>query len=126
MFREVVEDVWEEWDVWCWHKLTGRVQSEDIAAAEELARFRERLLPLLDQPRTHMTDEEQRAWVRYEQAVAAIAPRVSEASRAGRLLWPLRQILPFWSIFHWNRMAFDTGQQHLLAMLMIAVLSPKW
>jgi thiopeptide-type bacteriocin biosynthesis protein len=126
IFRAAVEDIWEEWDLWCWHTLTGRLRPEDLTAAADLVSLRSELLPILDQPRTHMTDEEGQEWVRYEESARSIGSSVAEASRTGRLLWPLRQILPFWSIFHWNRMAFDAICQQRLAMLMVATLSPKW
>lgn len=126
MFSAAAGDAWEEWDVWCHHRLTGRVQENDIIAAESLASFREALLPLFADPQGHMTDDEGAAWNRYTDEVRTIAPCVREAAQSGKLLWPLRQILPFWSIFHWNRMAFGLECQRRLAIMMIAVLSPKW
>lgn len=132
-FRALVEDQWELWDVWCGQFLTGRLDIGEIAVqaipAAELERLRQELLPLFEDAEclaTGMSQQEAALWQAYEAGLSTLLPRCIAARDQGKLLWSLRQILPFWAIFHWNRMAFDERQQRRLALLMTQVLCPKW
>ncbi len=131
--RQVVEDESELLDLWCNMALTGRLPDPpgsgsqgDIQAAEAV---RGAFLPLL---RDHylvlerMTDAELRP-----------APRIPIPTSRNRHPSPpgggigfpalgVRTILPFWIIFHWNRMGFDLVRQRRLAFLMTRILHPKF
>ena len=132
-FREVVSDDWELWDLWCHHCLTGRLCQQDLQLdAQDLAGLRDlraEVLPLLRVPGVRagkFSTAEERLWSDYESSVDTPAARMRCAAANGELLWGARQILPFWAVFHWNRMAFDFAQQRGLARLMVRVLHPKW
>jgi|CXWL01.1.fsa_nt_gi thiopeptide-type bacteriocin biosynthesis protein len=130
LFSSVTEDEWEEWDIWCGQLLTGRLDATDLLAPPNgVEALRDELFPLLRNAqfaRGRMSDEEAEIWDFYESSVHKLAIGVRYAAHAGEMLWPMRQILPFWAIFHWNRMGFDFRLQKRMAALMFAILSPKW
>ena len=62
---------------------------------------------------------------RYLRANSVVARELVRAHRAGELLYPPRQLLPFWIIFHWNRWGFGLNEQVTLAHGVEHLLSPK-
>jgi thiopeptide-type bacteriocin biosynthesis protein len=133
LLRQVTEDEWELWDVWTKMTLTGRLPAEpsldpgEPVIARALA-LRPSLLPLLrDDERAfaRACPEEAAALRRYRQGLPALVQALRRARSEGALAWGLREILPFWIIFHWNRMGFDLLRQQQMALLMAAVLNPK-
>jgi len=129
LLNKVTGDRWELWDVWCNMQLTGRLAAEDLTPPSDLAELRAEMLPFLFDASTatrKMTAREGQIWECYKENVAALVAKIREAGRTGQLLWPLRQILPFWVVFHWNRMGFGIERQRRLARAMAVVLSTKW
>jgi thiopeptide-type bacteriocin biosynthesis protein len=129
LLREIVADKWERWDVWCKMKLAGRALSDrETAQALECSRpARQELAEFLDDPvrtRQRLSDRERRIVDEYCAALPAVAAEIGRALEHAALLWPLREILPFWIVFHWNRMTFDLDVQRQMAFLMTAVSSP--
>ncbi|MEU2030744.1 thiopeptide-type bacteriocin biosynthesis protein [Nocardia amamiensis] len=125
LLRRLCDD-WERWDVWCKLALTGRLVG-DAAGAVDLSRSRATRLLLSHQARIlgAAGEPERKMFARYDTALDELCPEIQAAVDAGRLLWGLREILPFWMVFHWNRMAFDFETQKLLAATGAAALSPK-
>ena len=126
----VVGDNWELWDAWCNLSLTGRTLPEPArgAAAKELAARRDVLVEIVHEParfiaelsageqallRDHATAHD--AWIR----------NVRDAVKREQLLWGMREILPFYAIFHWNRFGFSTALQSVLSYFMERVLDPR-
>jgi thiopeptide-type bacteriocin biosynthesis protein len=125
LLRRLCDD-WERWDVWCKLALTGRLV-DDAAGAVDPSRARATRLLLSHQARIlgAAGEPERELFARYDAALDELCPDIQEAVDAGRLLWGLREILPFWMVFHWNRMAFDFETQKSLAATVAAALSPK-
>jgi thiopeptide-type bacteriocin biosynthesis protein len=119
-------DDWERWDVWCKLSLTGRL-AEDAAGNVDPARARSARLLLSHQARIlgAASEPERTLFTRYDAALDELVPHIDAAVQASDLLWGLREILPFWIVFHWNRMRFDAATQQSLAATMVAALSPK-
>ena len=130
--RKVTEDEWELWDVWCKMALTGRlpgpVYDETAVDSTQLATVREAFLPLLRDSTVTLacvSAAERTILAHYREKLPPIVTRLLEARDSGALLWGLREILPFWIIFHWNRMGFDLDRQRLLTLVMTRILDPK-
>jgi thiopeptide-type bacteriocin biosynthesis protein len=125
LLRRLCDD-WERWDVWCKLTLTGRL-TDAAARTVDPSRARATRLLLSHQSRIlrAASEPERTLFARYDAALDEIAPDIDAAVNAGTLLWGLREILPFWIVFHWNRMRFDAATQDSLGALMVAALSPK-
>lgn len=125
LLRRLCDD-WERWDVWCKLALTGRLV-DDAADAVDLSRSRAIRLLLSHQARIlgAASEPERTLFAQYDAALDELCPEIQAAVDAGRLLWGLREIVPFWMVFHWNRMAFDFETQKRLAATVAAALSPK-
>jgi thiopeptide-type bacteriocin biosynthesis protein len=125
LLRRLYDD-WERWDVWCKLTLTGRLLHGAVGAVDP-SRSRATRMLLSHQPRIlgAASEPERMLFARYDAALDGLCPEIQDAVDAGRLLWGLREILPFWMVFHWNRMAFDFETQKSLAATVAAALSPK-
>ncbi|MEX1365470.1 MAG: thiopeptide-type bacteriocin biosynthesis protein [Nannocystaceae bacterium] len=133
LLRLVTDDDWELWDVWTKLSMTGRLpaklslEPDDPEVARALA-LRPRVMSLLrDEGRALACAGPRQALAlrRYGEGLPALAEALRRARCEGELAWGLRDILPFWIIFHWNRMGFDLLRQQQLALLMAVVLNPK-
>lgn len=122
-------DRWELWDLWCRMELTDRLEhpvgSRAWRAAAPSAPDRMRVLALLYGTGADPSEGEQRVLAAYATPLGSLVSDVHAAVDAGELTWPLRDILPFWVVTHWNRMAFPAPVQRRLTMLMTHVLCPK-
>lgn len=132
LLREVTGDAWERWDVWCRMESTGRalrLSDEAQAAAIERSRVaRQAIGDVIGDPERAirgLSSGERRIVDEYRRALPAIASELNHAHDHGQLLWGVRTILPFWIVFHWNRMAFDLHEQRWLTFLMTTLLSPR-
>jgi thiopeptide-type bacteriocin biosynthesis protein len=119
-------DGWECWDVWCKLALTGRLADEPARTVDP-SRARAARVLLSHQSRilSSASESERTLFSHYDAALDELVPEIEAAVNGGQLLWGLREILPFWIVFHWNRMRFDAGAQESLAAVMVAALSPK-
>jgi thiopeptide-type bacteriocin biosynthesis protein len=135
LFQRVTDDKWELWDLWCKMELTGRLRSGGRVRGDEpevlrARALRDRFMPFLDDEDAVLTRArtwggENHAFFRYAAAVPKMAMDLRLARAGGDLSWGLREILPFWVIFHWNRMGFDRARQELLSLVMSTILNPK-
>lgn len=132
LLRGATGDQWERWDVWCNMAATGRLRvpvgSSAWREAQPSPAVREALLALLGQParREWVVSEGETAILRrYTEQVRAVTADLRSAEQRGHLMWGLREILPFWIVFHWNRMGVGAADQQRLALAMTHVLSPK-
>jgi thiopeptide-type bacteriocin biosynthesis protein len=131
LLRSVVEDEMEVWDVWCQMELTGRLDraaikrySADSAGQPVQRRLRDQLREL--HFGGHRIAEPEGAFFEsYRSQIPAIAGRLRQLDQSGQLLWSVRHILPFWIIFHWNRMRFSLNRQRQLSRYMLRLYSPK-
>jgi thiopeptide-type bacteriocin biosynthesis protein len=130
--RQVTEDEWELWDLWCKLELTGRLpgppgtgsESDNVAAGA----VRKVFLPMLrdyESTLSRVSDAERKILLQYRQQLPRLVQRTRQAVESGVLLWGIREIIPFWIIFHWNRMGFDFHRQSRLAFLMSRILNPR-
>jgi thiopeptide-type bacteriocin biosynthesis protein len=132
LHRQATDDEYEVWDVWCKMELAGRqpqLPAEERAPAASRARTAARpILDLLRDPalaQARMTPEERAIHDRYCQSLPPVTNQLRAVASAGALCCPLREILPFVTIFHWNRMRFTIEQQRAISFLMSSALSPK-
>lgn len=131
LLRSVVGDEMEVWDVWCKMELTGRVDrsaikrySADNTGRPVPRRLRDQLRNIhFDSSR--IAEPEGALFDSYRAQTTEIARRLRRADEDGHLLWSVRHILPFWIIFHWNRMGFSLSRQRQLSRFMLRLYSPK-
>jgi thiopeptide-type bacteriocin biosynthesis protein len=130
--RQVVGDEWELWDLWHKMELTGRDLRVAGAARERaIDEAWKRGKPLLDLLRlndpelTWLPGPERDCLLQYRIKLPSLSARLRQLHSDGALLFPMREILPFWVIFHFNRMCFPADEQRFLSFLMSTVLSPK-
>jgi thiopeptide-type bacteriocin biosynthesis protein len=132
LLRAVTGDRWELWDVWCKLELAGRLPypagSSGWRDGAPPAEAQAAALALLEDGgvrRVGASPAEQEVLARWAAGVPALAADVARANQNGALLWGIREIVPFWVVFHWNRMAFSLDEQRRLALLMTHALSPR-
>lgn len=126
-FGHLVADDWEHWDVWCRFDTTGRLLAmksparvteetprPDSAQAWIRARFRGEPAPLSDVEHRIMSD--------VRRSIGLLQAKVHEMRFEMDV--PMRQVLPFWAAFHWNRMGFDLTTQRVLARLVVDSCAP--
>jgi thiopeptide-type bacteriocin biosynthesis protein len=131
LLRSVVEDEMEVWDVWCKMELTGRLNrsviqrySAESAGVPVQRRLRDQLREVYFGSQ-QIAGPESGLFESYRSQIAPIARRLRDLDQTGQLLWNVRHILPFWIIFHWNRMQFSLGRQRQLSSYMLRLYSPK-
>jgi len=127
LLREATGDEWERWDIWQKMELTGRLERMDKAtearALHESVRARRELAQFLFHSR-ELSSPEREIIAQYRETLPDIAQEIRQLHDTGRLLWPTREIIPFWIIFHWNRMAFSLEEQRRITFLMTELYSP--
>jgi thiopeptide-type bacteriocin biosynthesis protein len=131
LLRSVVEDELEVWDVWCKMELTGRLDrsaiqrySADSTGLPVQRRLRDQLREVYFGSR-RIAEPERAFFENYRSQIPLIARRFRDLNQTGQLLWSARHILPFWIIFHWNRMQFSLSRQRQLSRYMLRLYSPK-
>jgi thiopeptide-type bacteriocin biosynthesis protein len=129
--RLLTGDAWELWDAWCKLEWTGRLPEPGSpvwralappVSAQSAARA---LLEAGGSRRAGASDAEEAVIASFTEGIPALAEAAAQAQRSGALRCGLREVLPFWIVFHWNRMAFPEDQQKRLALLMSHALSPR-
>jgi len=132
LIARVAEDPWEQWDVWSEMRLTGRLvdhRSDDaVQLREDLDQNREILEPLLlrrEEVIADLTPEEKELVDTYTRCNQSVAGAFREAARARKLSWGPRKILPFFIIFHWNRLGLSMDEQVAFSFFMFELLNPK-
>lgn len=134
LLRNVVGDSFEAWDVWENMRLAGRVIDDDIDAKqlESIRRDAVDQQPLLlatwESPETVIAKlkSRERALMRsYFAANASWARKYRAVAKGGSLLFGMRKILPFYVIFHWNRLGLPWDLQCVLTYYMRHALNPK-
>lgn len=123
LVRRMTDDAWEAWDLWKRMEITGRRPKVGRALAKEMA---ELVRPFVTESETvlrHIAPAE-RALLRtaYEnnQRTAVAMRRLAAHNQ---LLFHVREIIPFWIIFHWNR--WGIARQGALTVGIEATLNPK-
>jgi thiopeptide-type bacteriocin biosynthesis protein len=132
LIARVAEDAWEQWDVWCEMRLTGRLVDATSEVAAELRQNMEENLALLeplvfrrDEIIADLTAPEMELFEAYTLGNRAVASALREAGRARTLQHGPRKILPFFIIFHWNRLGLSIDEQVAFSFFMSELLSPK-
>jgi thiopeptide-type bacteriocin biosynthesis protein len=132
LFRRATDDYAEVWDTWCNMAFTGRLTGlpDDIEARARhyLAYDRpwiERLAMRPAETLTHSSPQEVEIIERYFAVNARIAARLADAEKRNALLYGRRKILPFYAIFHWNRLAIRWVEQTWLCSIMRLFWCPK-
>jgi thiopeptide-type bacteriocin biosynthesis protein len=123
LVRRMTDDAWEAWDFWKRMEITGRRRN----AGRELTREMVELVrPFVLEPDSVLRRlaPADRALIRSAYANnerAALDMRRLAAD--GQLLFHLREIIPFWIIFHWNRWAVEN--QGALTLGIEGTYNPK-
>jgi thiopeptide-type bacteriocin biosynthesis protein len=132
LIARVCADEWERWDVWCNMRLAKRgldsteLEREKLVAI--LGRNREVLLQVASKPGEvlkELSSAEQGIVTAYFTENERFARRLADAAKTGKLLFGPRKILPFYVVFHWNRLCFDLNTQVALSFFMQELLNPK-
>jgi thiopeptide-type bacteriocin biosynthesis protein len=132
LISRVAGDSWEQWDVWSELRLTGRLPRLSTTTRaellEELEKNREGLSRSLwkrEVVLASLSVEEQAIANQLCAANSVTAARLKRAAAQGALEYGPRKILPFFIIFHWNRLGFEVPLQMALAFFMEQLLNPK-
>jgi thiopeptide-type bacteriocin biosynthesis protein len=132
LIRQLSSGDWELWDVWCNMRLAKRTLSlsdaEHRAALESLEHEREVLNEIVFQPEraiAALSEPERRLVKDYQAQVVAWTDDALATVRSGALLYGMRKILPFYVIFHWNRLGVHLLTQCSLTFYLQALLDPK-
>lgn len=126
----LVPDPWERWDVWCRLRWTGRVLDQARGPGGVGADLSPdavawvRAVRSFPGPWPGASRGEQAILDRHQRRMEELASDAAAAVAAGRLPVHLRQVLPFWIVFHWNRMSFTLEAQRALTRVVIAALDP--
>jgi thiopeptide-type bacteriocin biosynthesis protein len=119
LLRSVLGDAFELWDVWNGVK-DLRGDSVPLSAGDERA-----ALAGLALSRSLPAAPAEPAWlVRYRADLDALGAAIAAVRAEAGLGFPLRRVLQFWVLFHWNRMGFDVRTQGALAARMATLLAP--
>ena len=123
-------DPCEAWDIWSNMRLTHRnlAANKRSVAQAALDSQREIVEPIVRTPHkiAAQLSRQERALIRsYGRSCEEFAVRLSAAANQGKLLFGVRQLLPFYIIFHWNRMMLDIDAQLRLTYFMQTLLNPK-
>ena len=123
LVRRMTDDTFEAWDVWKRMEITGRrprVSRSRARAMIDLVRpfvlQPESVLPKLAAADRRLVTA---AWATNERCATSVRRLAAE----GRLLYHVRDILPFWIIFHWNR--WEIEDQSALTIGIEGALDPR-
>jgi thiopeptide-type bacteriocin biosynthesis protein len=127
LLARLVADPWERWDVWCRLKWTGRVLDDAGGPAPPGpgAAAWVRAVRSFPGPWPGASRREQAILAEYHQRVLALAETTAAALHQGESAANLRRSLPFWIVFHWNRMLFSIEAQRSLTRAVVAGLDPR-
>lgn len=132
LFAAVAGDAWEQWDIWCEMRLTGRLFERDREATdalrEDLAENQELLRSLLfrrDEVIAELHPTEATLVETYAQGNRRVARALEQACRERKLSYGPRKLLPFFVVFHWNRIGLPIDEQVALCFFMHELLNPK-
>ena len=132
LMRAFTSGEWELWDAWRKMELADRTLSvgaqDQVLANELFDRQRSLLRTIVFEPSdafAALTDAEQPIVRAFCEQITVWAADVHAAIRRGELLYGIRSILPFYVIFHWNRLGFDRNLQCWLTFYMQRLLDPK-
>ncbi|HEY4002699.1 MAG TPA: thiopeptide-type bacteriocin biosynthesis protein [Candidatus Xenobia bacterium] len=114
LFRRATGDLWEVWEVWKnLERLRNPAPDVDAEAVETARR-----IVVGEGPQGALADA-------YRTANQGAADGLRELADAGRLNAGVRALLPFYTVFHWNRFRLHVPQQTRMMAAMQAVLNPR-
>jgi thiopeptide-type bacteriocin biosynthesis protein len=123
LVRRMTDDAWEAWDVWKRMEITGRrpkVSRADAKAMVDLVR------PFVLHPGSVLPElaaADRRLVTAAYETNERCAKSMRRLAADGKLLFHLRDILPFWIVFHWNRWGIDA--QTALTLGIEGALDPR-
>lgn len=123
VFSLFVEDRWELWDVWTRLAVLRDVPSapdrwSSCASAPAALAW---VVADVDQVLAGSATRDDHL----SEVVEALRPAAGDvASGCYGLEVPIREVLPLWAVFHWNRMGFDLAMQRALIALVVTALTP--
>lgn len=121
--RRMTDDAWEAWDLWKRMEITGRLRPVGREAARAMI---EMVQPFVHRPEAvlpRLALADRRLVTTAYEANARAAGAMRELARRGKLLFHLREIIPFWIVFHWNR--WGIVNQTALAVGIEGALNPR-
>jgi thiopeptide-type bacteriocin biosynthesis protein len=123
LVRRMTDDSWEAWDVWKRMEITGRRPSVSRDAAKGMVDL---VRPFVIQPDAvlrRLASADRRLVATAYESNERCAMAMRRLAAEGQLLFHLREILPFWIIFHWNR--WGIADQSALAIGIEGALDPR-
>jgi thiopeptide-type bacteriocin biosynthesis protein len=119
-----IRDRWERWDAWTALGRLGRLAPErNDTAGQAALEWVLRSQHDLREGRVPAGTESLVTPVM--RSVNASAADLAATAQAGQLLASPRQLLPFWAVFHWNRMGFSLAEQRELGRLLELAARPE-
>lgn len=133
LFGRVTGDPWEQWDLWCELRITGRLFDADTPIPPELRAGlddnRELLEAIVFEREAiiaGLEPVEAAIVAAYSRGNQELADGLAKAVGARALSFAPRKLLPFYVVFHWNRMGLSIDDQISLATFMFELLNPKY
>lgn len=126
LVEKMTDDRWEAWDVWKRMEITGRRPAVRGADAKDVKAMVELVRPFVLHPEAvlrKLAAAERRLVVSAYETNARCAAAMRRLAAEGRLLFHVRDILPFWIVFHWNRWNID--DQRALTIGIEGALDPR-
>lgn len=127
----LVPDPWERWDVWCRLRWTGRILDQSAPPGAAPAKLPDdavgwvRAVRSLPGPWPGASRQEQAILYDYLHRIESLADQTRVAIEAGEPVANLRLSLPFWIVFHWNRLGFSPEAQRAITRVVIAGIDPR-
>ena len=123
LVRRMTDDSWEAWDLWKRMALTGRRPNVRREIAQEMVKM---VRPFVLRPEAvlrRLAPVDRRLVAAAYEANERAATAMRRLAGQGRLLFHLREIIPFWIIFHWNR--WRVASQAALTVGIEGTLDPR-
>lgn len=123
LVSRMTDDSWEAWDVWKRMEITGRRAN---AGRDEARAMAELVRPFVHRPDAvlrQLAAADRRLVTSAFETNERVAHAMRELAAGGELLFHVREILPFWIIFHWNR--WGIANQRALTIGIEGALDPR-
>lgn len=123
LVRRMTDDSWEAWDVWKRMAITGRRPNVRREIAREMMTM---VRPFVLRPEgvlRRLAPADRRLVAAAYEANERAATAMRRLADRGQLLFHVREIIPFWIVFHWNR--WNVANQAALTVGIEATLDPR-
>jgi thiopeptide-type bacteriocin biosynthesis protein len=123
LVRRMTGDAWEAWDLWRRMEITGRRPKVPRDTAAGMIDMVRPFVLQSDAILRRIAAADRRLVAAAYEANEQAAKAMHRLAAEGLLLFHLREIIPFWIVFHWNR--WGVANQSALTIGIEGVLNPR-